>query len=199
MFKPLAIDLCCGLGGWTEGLLREGWRVIGFDIARPRSFPKGALFVQQDIRTINAERWRAVGVSLIVASPPCSEFSQMWRIAKHRSPNPAAGVELVEHCWRIAAESEAPIILENVRGAERYIGKAVAHVGPYFLWGDVPAFLPCGTFYKGIWNTDRARDGSRRWEHHGRWRARTYQRDKALRSKIPLEIAIAVASQLKPS
>lgn len=28
--KPLAIDLYCGLGGWTEALLAEGWRVIGF-------------------------------------------------------------------------------------------------------------------------------------------------------------------------
>jgi hypothetical protein len=25
-------DLCCGLGGWTEGLLAEGYRVIGYDI-----------------------------------------------------------------------------------------------------------------------------------------------------------------------
>jgi len=30
--KPLAIDLFCGLGGWAEGLLAEGWDVIGFDI-----------------------------------------------------------------------------------------------------------------------------------------------------------------------
>lgn len=28
---PLAIDLYCGLGGWTEGLLAEGYRVVGFD------------------------------------------------------------------------------------------------------------------------------------------------------------------------
>lgn len=31
---PLAIDLFCGLGGWTDGLLAEGYRVIGFDIER---------------------------------------------------------------------------------------------------------------------------------------------------------------------
>ena len=32
--KPLAIDLFCGIGGFTEGLLAEGWDVIGFDIER---------------------------------------------------------------------------------------------------------------------------------------------------------------------
>jgi len=30
--KPLAIDLYCGLGGWAEGFLSEGYRVVGFDI-----------------------------------------------------------------------------------------------------------------------------------------------------------------------
>lgn len=30
--KPLAIDLFCGLGGWTDGLLAEGYDVTGYDI-----------------------------------------------------------------------------------------------------------------------------------------------------------------------
>ena len=30
--KPRAIDLYAGLGGWTEGLLAEGYAVVGFDI-----------------------------------------------------------------------------------------------------------------------------------------------------------------------
>lgn len=30
----MVIDLYCGLGGWAEGFLAEGWTVIGFDIER---------------------------------------------------------------------------------------------------------------------------------------------------------------------
>lgn len=32
MVKPLALDLCCGKGGWTLGLVAAGWDVIGFDV-----------------------------------------------------------------------------------------------------------------------------------------------------------------------
>ncbi len=33
MPNPKAVDLFCGLGGWTEGLLAEGYGVVGFDNA----------------------------------------------------------------------------------------------------------------------------------------------------------------------
>ena len=37
--KPLAIDLFCGLGGWTDGLLAEGYDVIGIGVARGEHSP----------------------------------------------------------------------------------------------------------------------------------------------------------------
>lgn len=30
--RPLAIDLFTGLHGWSEGLIAEGYRVVGYDI-----------------------------------------------------------------------------------------------------------------------------------------------------------------------
>lgn len=197
--RPLAIDLCCGLGGWTEGLLEEGWRVVGFDIVRPKTFPIGARFVQQDVGTISGERWRG-RVSLVVASPPCTEFSQCWDFVKHRIPDPVGGMIAVRHCFRIAKECGAPLVLENVRGAQRFFrdefGTPTWHVGPYYFWGDLLVLQPYGSFRKGIWNTNRDRTGARRWNRENR--AATYVRDPAVRARIPREIARAVGAQFLP-
>src|SRR5437667_12879599 len=70
--KPLCIDLFCGLGGWAEGFLAEGYDVIGFDIeARP--YP-GQL-VLQNVLTLHGSQFR--DATVIVASPPCTEYSYM--------------------------------------------------------------------------------------------------------------------------
>lgn len=197
--RPVAIDLCCGLGGWTAGLLAEGWSVIGFDVVRPRSFPTGAQLVQQDVCTISGTRWRG-RVSLVVASPPCTEFSQCWNFARHRVPNPEAGLVVVRACFRIAGEVGAPFVIENVAGARKWFapefGPPTWHVGPYWFWGDVPTLRPMGRFVKRIWNTDRDKTGARRWHRDGR--ASTYERDQSKRALIPIEIARAVGAQCQP-
>jgi len=60
MTKPLAIDLFCGLGGWTEGLLAEGWQVIGFDIEQhvygEHRYP--AQLVIQNVLTLHGSQFR---------------------------------------------------------------------------------------------------------------------------------------------
>lgn len=196
--NPLAVDLCCGLGGWTAGLLAEGWRVVGFDIVRPRSFPtrakdgtRGALFVQQDVRTISGVLWGGV-VSLIVASPPCTEFTQIWNFSPHRKPDPRKGIELVNACWRIAREAGCPFVLENVAGARKYIGPPTTHIGPYYLWGDPLILEPYGRFAKHAWTANRS-------DHDGKWRVKPCVHDQAVRSLVPIELARAVARQFYPS
>lgn len=101
--KPLAIDLFCGLGGWTDGLLAEGWDVIGFDIERhwygDHRYP--APLILQDVRTIDGAQFR--DASLIVASSPCQEFSYRampWKRAKALGP-PLLGMELFAQAERI--------------------------------------------------------------------------------------------------
>lgn len=153
--KPLAVDLCSGLGGWSDGLIAEGWDVVGFDIERhvygDQKYP-GQL-VLQDIRTIDGRQFKGK-VSLIVASPPCQKYSYMampWTRAKQLAvwyrdqAHPERLVELNElfdACFRIAREAECPIVVENVRGAVPWVGRARATFGSFYLWGDVPALMP---------------------------------------------------------
>jgi len=73
--KPLCIDLFCGLGGWTEGFLAEGYEVVGFDIERhvygEQKYP--AQLVLQDVLTIHGSQFR--NAACIVCSPPCQKYS----------------------------------------------------------------------------------------------------------------------------
>ena len=151
--KPLAVDLCCGLGGWTSGLLAEGWDAVGFDVERHQygdeKYP--AQLVLQDIFTIDGRQFRGK-VSLIVASPPCQEFSYMampWSRAKTIAAEYQSGARdvrkltaLFDACVRIGREAECPIVIENVRGAQPWVGRSRWAWGSFHLWGDVPALMP---------------------------------------------------------
>jgi hypothetical protein len=145
---PLAIDLFCGLGGWTDGLLAEGYRVVGFDVEQhvygAQRYP--AQLVLQDVRTIHGAQLRSA--ALIVASPPCQAYSYRampWTRAKALGPPDNT---LFEACFRIQREACAaagrhiPMVVENVRGAQKWVGRARWHHGSFYLWGDVPALMP---------------------------------------------------------
>jgi len=182
---PLAIDLCCGLGGWAEAFLAEGYRVIGFDI---KHFRYPAQLVIQDIRTVCGRgMFRA---AVIVASPPCEEFTrhQMPWTLKRNPPEPDLSV--VNACFRIAEEAGVPIVLENVRKAQSWLGTAKAHYGSQYLWGDVPAILPLARM--GGDRVSKTPDGFERQKQTWASSAR------AERAKIPFALARHIAQCFKP-
>ena len=165
--KPLCIDVFCGLGGWTEGFLAEGWECIGFDLERHDYGSGGypAQLVRQDALTIHGKQFRQA--DCLVMSPPCQEFSymampfsrgkQIARALRGEDEFPAGYrgsrtvgelTALFDACFRIQREASAaagrhiPMVVENVKGAEPWVGRARGRFGSFLLWGDVPALMP---------------------------------------------------------
>ncbi len=168
--KPLCIDLYCGLGGWAEGFLAEGYDVVGFDIER-HDYGTGGYpgqLVLQDVLTLHGSQFRAATV--IMASPPCQEFSYRampWKRARAQMPQvppvwwskmetqmtktelaewaewrvehplPPPDLRLFEACFRIADEAGIPIVIENVKGAQPWVGDAKGNYGSFYLWGNI--------------------------------------------------------------
>jgi len=163
----LAIDLCCGLGGWTDGLLAEGWRCRGYDIEAheydDERYP-GELVLKSILDLHGSELAEA---DLIVASPPCQEYSYMampWTRARqiaaalrgqgefpegYRGSRTITDLNrLFNACFRLQREASAaagrhiPMVVENVKGAQPWVGRAAWSFGSYYLWGDIPALMP---------------------------------------------------------
>ncbi len=201
--KPLCIDLFCGLGGWAEGFLAEGYEVIGFDIERHRYWvpeqshngdghkgtkpvekrgwtqgcavslgmegatarPRTRLLeypgqlVLQDVLTLDGRQFRNAAV--IVASPPCQAYSYRAMPWKRAKALPPPSNELFDACFRIAREAGVPLVIENVKGAQPWVGRAKWHYGSYYLWGDVPALMPSAQAMKA--NPDGTNHGVGSW------------------------------------
>jgi len=160
--KPICYDGCCGLGGWSEGFLAEGYRCVGFDI-EAHDYGTGGYpgeLILRDMRQVHGSELK--DAACLVFSPPCQEYSYMampWSRSKQIAralqgkdefPEGYSGSRTVEQlnelfttCFRIQREAiEAaghyiPMVIENVRGAQKWVGRANAHFGSFFLWGDV--------------------------------------------------------------
>lgn len=154
--SPLAIDLYCGLGGWTEGLLAEGYDVIGFDnvqhVYGDMRYP--AQLVLQDVLTLHGRQFK--DVALIVASPPCQAYSYRAMPWKRAKALPPPSNELFEACFRIQGEASTaagrhvPLVVENVKGAQPWVGRSRWNFGSFHLWGDVPALMPMASARKNF-------------------------------------------------
>jgi hypothetical protein len=128
--------------------MAEGYTVVGFDNEQhcygEARYP--AQLVIQDVLTLHGRQFKSA--ALIVASPPCQAYSYRAMPWKRAKALPPPSNELFDACFRIqreaieAAGHHIPLVVENVCGAQKWVGRARWHYGSFYLWGDVPALMP---------------------------------------------------------
>jgi len=168
------LDLFSGLGGFSQAFLDRGHEVIRVDI--DRTFKPT---IQADVRKLPLKK---VHFDVILASPPCDEFSKAsmpWHEADIKK-----GMELVYVTKKIIDELNPRFwVVENVRGAVRYFkplfGDYRQRCGSRYLWGNFPEF-PCD--HKKCYGKQKIPPSPMR---------------KALRSKIPYEISLNLCKSIE--
>jgi hypothetical protein len=193
---PVLLDLFAGRLGWSKAFLARGWKVFAVDLILPPEIPAGVTFLQMDVLAMrNVMEWH---VDFICASSPCEQFSVHGM--KHFHPNPPypeLGIKLFNHTRALCEASGVPYVMENVRAAQKFVGNASHHCGPFYLWGTgIPPLMPQGII-KGM--TRRAQ-GFKEYKGQPGWGKRiegaTKRNDKeaaALKATIPPELANCVA------
>ena len=133
------LDLFSGLGGFSQAFKDRGHIVITVD-----NNPKFKPDVCKDIMKLTKKDFNGFNFDIVLASPPCTEFSKStmpdsWN--KKRTVNP--DTLLLQKTLKVLYWIKPRWwIIENVRGAVPYfdllIGKPVKKVGSRYLWGNFP-------------------------------------------------------------
>ncbi len=138
------LDLFCGRWGWSRAFAARGWECVGIDLVEPPDTPARCEFLQGNVLELTGDWFPTF--DFIVASSPCEEFSVHGM--KHFHPNPRypeMGIKLFNHTRSLCEASGVPYVMENVRAAQQFVGNAVHHCGPFYLWGPgVPPLIHSG-------------------------------------------------------
>ena len=223
--KRRMLDLFCGRFGWSREFARRGWECVGVDLVEPPEKPDCCRFIAADVLNMMVSSWGDIGFRSIVlpgnqewfnklgdfdficASSPCEKFSVHGM--KHFHPNPPypeLGIRLFHHTRALCEASGVPYVMENVRAAQQFVGNAVNHCGPFYLWGTgVPPLLPkAGIISKGIdvgsskvvkgMNIEERRAYRAQFVWNQAWSSsKARKRDTAKAAIIPPELASCVA------
>jgi hypothetical protein len=145
------LDLFCGRGGWTNAFLERGWECVGVDLVRSPEY-RGE-FIEANVLSVTSILLQ--DFDFVCASSVCDGFASFGM--RHFQPNPPPPdleTRLFNHTRDICQESGVPYIMENVRTAQQFVGEAVNHCGPFYLWGNaVPPIMPQG-ISKAKWKSN---------------------------------------------
>jgi hypothetical protein len=130
------LDLYCGLGGWSQPFKTHD--ITGIDIANfSPNYP--GKFIKADLLQYTP----AGNFDIIMASPPCEDFSKStfpktWASVVKYPPNLTRAQLLFNRAREIISQKKPKFwIIENVRGAQKYVGKADFHTGSRYFWSNL--------------------------------------------------------------
>jgi len=166
MIDLRVLDVFAGLGGWSIGFYREGFRCTGVDIVDV-GYPYNL-----EISDVKYYHPAKANYHVVVESPPCTEFSTLTMLSYKKGqrgpPDPDKGIALVREGMRIRDEANPRYwVIENVYGSLKYLepilGKPMLLAKPWVLWGNLPNFM---------FEFEPRRGGdtklSHSFEHHGK-------------------------------
>lgn len=124
-----AVDLFCGVGGLTHGLVRGGVNVVaGIDLDGACRYPyeennSPAIFLEQDVKNITgtlvSKLLGDTGFTLLAGCAPCQPFSSYSRSGRKHSIN--SDWELVASFGRLVQEVRPHFVtMENVPPLEKH-------------------------------------------------------------------------------
>jgi DNA (cytosine-5)-methyltransferase 1 len=153
-FAITCVDLFCGLGGLTHGLMRKGIKVAGgVDSDARCRFPyehnNDAIFVEQDVRKLSAAELDGMfgdaKTRLLAGCAPCQSFSTYSR--QGRQGRKDTRWSLVSDFGRLVREVQPELVtMENVpqlMGHEVFHGFLESLAG-YSIWFKVVGCAPYG-------------------------------------------------------
>lgn len=165
------LDLFSGLGGFSQAFKDRGHTVVRVDIE--------AKFNPDEVVDL---RWFEPGVipgpfDVVLAGVPCDEY------ARESMPWCRTGKAPDTWLWQIAEDyafhyDSKWFVIENVRGAQKWHGKAKKKVGQRYFWGRFPPF--------------DAEPNERNKESYS-------SKQKAERSKVPYEVSLALCLAMEAS
>jgi len=192
-----ALDLFCGLGGWSDGLTLEGFDVTGVEIEpRIAALYKHRVIVS-DVCALDPHDFK--GYDLIVGSPPCRDFCIIARTLGHRWKDPpdpeGRGMKLINAFLNFVKIAEPKYwLMENSILARKYIPlkeRQLTRLGkgmPRCFWGNYPSFLITRDFTKTISGNNKRLEDPKGVSRFMK---------PFVRAKIPLPVARALGTAVR--
>ena len=151
------LDLCSGFGGFSEAFVRcPHWEVMRIEINPllsevPDTEIIDVLEFRDNLLDMIERGYNPARPDLILASPPCREFSTGFSSPRSQSAidgeldSYQPDMKILEACLDIISMLKPTYyIIENVRGSIRYfeprLGKPICSVGAWWFYGKFPSF-----------------------------------------------------------